>query len=86
MPQEPPAPTSPIYCPGSYPYPPRWLPSDHAFLKSFACAHARRKDDDRSPWLECPACANASRRRRNHWAALTVVAALLLLVAWRSCG
>lgn len=31
----------------------------------------------------CPACEVQNRRARKHWAALAVVAALLLLVAWR---
>jgi len=32
---------------------------------------------------QCPACRNQSRRLRRGWGALAVVAALLLLVAWR---
>ncbi len=41
-------------------------------------------EEARQRGQQCPACRNQSRRLRRGWAALVVVAALLLLVAWRS--
>lgn len=35
--------------------------------------------------LKCPACESQDRRLRHGWAALFVVACLLLFVCWRSC-
>ncbi len=32
---------------------------------------------------ECPPCARATLKRRQHWSAIAIAAALLLLVCWR---
>lgn len=86
MPEKPPAPTPSIYCPGSYPYPPRWLPPDHPFLKAFACAHARHPHDNRSPFLDCPDCDKAYRKRRDRCLVVAFVAAVIIFEIWRACG
>jgi hypothetical protein len=91
MPQKHPAPTSlwpdaRVFVPGAYPIPAGYLPATHPFLKTFSCGHRREPRAERSPRLQCLACENQDRRNRRHWAALSLVALLMLALVALRCS